>query len=128
MVDLDNNQFQPNQPYDIADDTVAQIRAENRANHDNDDTVHIMNNCEWTEEQKCKLAETGGQERRRGNNFMKRVKARWDKEYSASRRTMQNLIDNTRRFKREGWGRPAELENQDKTEVKQHTQVTGEQN
>ena len=41
MEGLNNNQFQPNQPYDVADDTVAQIGAENRANHDNDDIVHI---------------------------------------------------------------------------------------
>ena len=29
MEDLDNNQFQPNQLHDVADDTVAQIVAEN---------------------------------------------------------------------------------------------------
>ena len=33
---------------------------------------------------------------------MKRVKARWDAEYSISRRTTQNLIDNARRFEKEG--------------------------
>ena len=33
---------------------------------------------------------------------MKRVNPRWDMEYSASRRTAQNLIDNARRFKQEG--------------------------
>ena len=89
MEDLDNNQFQPNQPHDIANDTVAHIGAENRANHDNDDMVHIMNNREWNEEQKRKLVEIDRQERRKGKNFMKRVKARWDREYSASRRTAQ---------------------------------------
>ena len=47
---LDNNQFQPNQPHNVADDTVAQIDAENRANHGNEDIVHIMTNCEWTGE------------------------------------------------------------------------------
>ena len=45
MEDLDNH-FQPNQPNDIADVTVARIVAENRTNHDNDDIVHIMNNRE----------------------------------------------------------------------------------
>ena len=35
---------------------MAQTGAENRANHDNDDIVHIMNNREWTEEQKRKLS------------------------------------------------------------------------
>ena len=61
-----------------------------------------MNNREWTEEQKRKLVETDRQERNRGKNFMKRVKARWDAEYPISRRTTQNLIDNARRFKKEG--------------------------
>ena len=66
MEDLDNNQFQPNQSHDIANDTVAQTGAGNRANHDNGDIVHIMNNREWTEEQKRKLVEIGRQEKRRG--------------------------------------------------------------
>ena len=57
---------------------------------------------------------------------MKRVKVSQDTEYPERRRTEQNLIDNARRFKKEGWGRPAELENRDKTEVQQQTQVIGE--
>ena len=68
---------------------MAQIGVENRVNHDNDDIVHIINNSEWTEEQKCKLVEIDRQERRRGKNFMKRVKARWDTGYPASRRPTQ---------------------------------------
>ena len=36
MEDLDNNQFQSNQLHDIANDTVAQIGAENKANHNNE--------------------------------------------------------------------------------------------
>ena len=71
MEDLDNNQFQPNQSHDVTDYTMAQIGAENRANHDNDDIVHIMNNREWSEEQKRKLFKIDRQERRRGKNFMK---------------------------------------------------------
>ena len=35
MEDLGNNQFQPNQPHDTANDTVAQIGPENREIHDN---------------------------------------------------------------------------------------------
>ena len=35
---------------------------------------------------------------------MKRLKARWDAEYPESKRTAQNVIDNTKRFKKEGWG------------------------
>ena len=111
MEDVDNNQFQPNQSHNIANDVVAQTGAENGANHDNDDIVHVMNNREWIEEQKRKLVEIDRQEKSRGKNLMKQVKARRDMEYPASRRTAQNLIDNARRFKKEGWGRPAELEN-----------------
>ena len=58
---------------------------------------------------------------------MKRVKVRWDTEYPASRRTAQSMIDNARRIKKEGWGRPAELENRNETEVQQQKQVIGEQ-
>ena len=78
MEGLDNNQFQPNQPHDVTDNTVTQIGDEKRANHDNDNI--IINNREWTEEQKCKLVKIDKQERRRGKSFMKRVKARWDTE------------------------------------------------
>ena len=74
MEDFDNYQFQPNQPHDVADDTVAQTGSENRASHNSDDILHIMNNREWIEEQKGKLVEIDRQERRRGKNFMKRVK------------------------------------------------------
>ena len=72
MEDLGNNQFQPNQLHDISNDTVAQIGAENIANHNNDDIVHIMNNCEWTEEQKRKLVEIDRQERRRRIKFQEK--------------------------------------------------------
>ena len=125
MEDLDNNQFQPNQPHDVADDTVASNDAENRANHDNDDIVHMMNNREWTNEQKHKIVEIDIQERRRGKYFTRRVKERWDAEYPGIVRTAQNLIDNARRFKKEGWGRQAEIENQNEVEVQQQI---GEQN
>ena len=66
MEDLDNNQFQPNQPHDVADDTVTPNDAGNRANHDNDDIVHMMNNREWTDGQKHKIVEMDIQDRRRG--------------------------------------------------------------
>ena len=48
---------------------------------------------------------------------MKRVKARLDTEYPASRRTAQNPIDDASRLKKKGWERPGELENRDETEV-----------
>ena len=44
MEDLDNNQFQPNQAHEITNNTVVQIGTQNRANHDNEDIEHIMNN------------------------------------------------------------------------------------
>ena len=68
---LDNNQFQPNQLHDVADDTVAPNDAENRANHDNKNIVHLMNNREWTNEQKHRIAEIDMLEQRRGKNFMR---------------------------------------------------------
>ena len=126
MEDLDNNQFQPNQLHDVADDTVEQTGAENKANHDNSDIIHIMNNLEWSKKQKRRLVEIDRQERRRGKNLMKKVKARWDTEYPTSRRIEQNLTDNARRFKKEGWERPAKLENQNETKEQQQTQVAGE--
>ena len=42
---------------------------------------------------------------------MRRVKERWDAEYPGISSTAQNLIDNARRFKKEGWGRPVEIDN-----------------
>jgi len=101
MEVLDNNRFQLNQLNDITDNTVAQIGAENRANHDNDNIVHEVNSREWTDEQKHRVVVIDTQERRRGKNFMI-VKTRWETEYLASRRTAQNLTDNAKRFKKEG--------------------------
>ena len=57
---------------------MAQTGAECRPNHENDDIIHVMNNSEWTEEQKRKLVEIDRQERRRGKNFMERGKTRWN--------------------------------------------------
>ena len=108
MGDLDYNQIKPNQLHDVADDTVVPNGAENRAHYDNDSIIYIVNSCEWTDEQKHKLVEIDTQERRRGKYFMKRMKERWDAEYPENRRTAQNLTDNARRFKKEGWGRPTE--------------------
>ena len=122
MDDLDNNQFQPNQLHDVADDTVAPNDAESRANHDNNNIVHLMNNREWTNEQKHRIVEIDMLERRRRENFMRRVKERWDAEYPGIARTAQEsqeLIDNTRRFKKEGWGRPVKIDNRDEVEVQQ---------
>ena len=100
-------------------ETMLKTDAENRANHDNSNIVHLMNNREWTNEQKHRIVEIDMLERRRRENFMRRVKERWDAEYPGIARTAQNLIDNARRFKKEGWGRPVEIDNRDEVEVQQ---------
>ena len=105
MGDLDDIQFQPILR-DTADDTVV---ADNQANLENN-SVHITNNCEWSEKQKHKIVEIDHQERRKGKNFMKRIKRRWDLEFLESKKMAQNLVDNARRFKKEGWENIAELE------------------
>ena len=104
MGDLDDIQFQPILR-DIADDTVVPLGADNQANLENN-RVSIANNREWSEEQKHRIVEIDHQERRRGKNFMKRIKRRWDLEFPASKRTERNA----RRFKKEGWGNIAERE------------------
>ena len=58
------------------------------------------------------------QERRKGKNFMKRIKTRLDLEFPESRRTAQNLIDNAKRFKKEGW---ENMGQQEKPIVEQNT-------
>ena len=78
-----------------------------------------MNNREWTNEQKHRIVEIDMLERRRRKKFMRRVKERWDAEYPGIARTAQNLIDNARRFKKERWRRPVEIDNRDEVEVQQ---------
>ena len=56
------------------------------------------------DEQKKRIVEIDENERKRGRNLMKRIKNRWEAEYPNNRRTAQNLIDNAKRFKKEGWG------------------------
>ena len=106
--DLDDIQFQPILQ-DIAGDTVVQLSADNQANLESN-RVRITNNREWSEEQKHRIVEIDHQERRKGKNFMKRIKRRCNLEFPESKRTAQNLVDNARRFKKEGWGNMAEQE------------------
>ena len=101
MGDLDDNQFQPILS-DIADDTVEPLGADIQANLENN-RVRITNNREWLEEQKHRLVEINHQERRKGRNFIKCIKRIWDLEFPESKRMAQNLVDNARRFKTEGW-------------------------
>ena len=41
---------------------------------------------------------------------MARIKARWEAEYLGISRTAQYLIDNAKRFRKEGWGGPVVTE------------------
>ena len=52
MGDLDNDQMNPNILHGFADNTVVPAGAENGANHGNNRRVHLMNNREWTNEQR----------------------------------------------------------------------------
>ena len=72
MRDLDDIQFQPILQ-NIADDTVLPLGSDNQANLENN-RVRITNNLEWSEEQKHRIVEIDHQERRKGKNFMKRIK------------------------------------------------------
>ena len=73
-------------------------------------TIIITNNREWSEEQKHRIVEIDHHERRKRKNFMKLIKTRWDLGFPESRRTAQNLVDNAKRFKKEGWGNIGEQE------------------
>ena len=117
MADLDNNQLRPRILRDVANNTVAPVDAENIANYVNDNTVHNMNNRKWTDEQKRRIVEIDKKERKRGRNFIRRIKARWEAEYPESRGTVRNLIDNAKSFKKEGWGRNIKITSEDNNQV-----------
>ena len=72
MGDLDDIQFQPILQ-EIDDDAVVPLSADNKANLENN-RIRIMNNCEWSKEQKHGIVEIDHQERRKRKNFMKRIK------------------------------------------------------
>ena len=69
MGDLDNIQFQPISQ-DIVDETVVPVGADNQMNLENN-RVCIMNNREWTKEQKHRIVKIDHEERLKGRNFMK---------------------------------------------------------
>ena len=74
---------------------------DNQANLGNN-RVCITTNHEWSAEQKHRIMEIDNQERRKGNNFIKHIKRRWNLEFPESKRTAQNLVDNAKRIKK-GW-------------------------
>ena len=106
MEDLDYNyQNQPNFTLGIADRTVAQLTdAESIADRVQSNKSHTMNSRDWTDEEKKRVVEIDREERMKGKNFMRRIKERWHREYPEKWRTAQNLIDNAKRFAKEGWG------------------------
>ena len=85
------------------------LGADNQANLENN-RVRITKNREWSEKQKHRIVEIDHQERRKRKNFMKHIKRRLDLEFLELKRTAQNVVDNARRFKKEGWVNMAELE------------------
>ena len=74
MGDLDDIPFQLILQ-GIANDTVVSLGADNQVNLENN-RVRITNNHEWSQEQKHRIAEIDHLERRKGKNFMKRIKRR----------------------------------------------------
>ena len=106
MGDIDQNQYQPASRHEDANETMAQQAcAENRAAHvQGNNRVHTMNSRGWTSEEKKRVVQIDREERQKGENFMKRIKTRWDIEFPEKKRTEQNLVDNVRRFAKEGWG------------------------
>ena len=121
MRDLDNDQMNPKILHDFADNTVVPAGAENGANHGNNRRVHLMNNREWTNEQRNRLVPIDCEERKKGKHFMAHVKARWEAEHPGRTRTAQNLIDSAKRFRKEGWGGPVVTE--DATQADQTGEV-----
>ena len=104
MGDMDqNNQFQLTKMCGDANVTVEQQTA-NRAGRTEHNNIHAMNNREWTDEEKRQIVCKNLEERQKGKNSMKRINDRWDGEFPEKRRTAQNLVDNVRRFLKEGWG------------------------
>ena len=99
--DIDQDQFQLQQTHDEANETVAgQVDAGNIVSQLHNNNVHIMNKGEWMNKEKLKIVQINKEERQKGKNFMKRIKQRWDIEFPRKKRTMQNLVDNARRFEK----------------------------
>ena len=54
---------------DFANNTVVPSGADREANHENNNRLHIMNNREWTDEQKHRIVEIDTHKRRRGKTL-----------------------------------------------------------
>ena len=120
MGDTDhNNPCQPNQISDTANTNVKLLsRTDNTAGDASNRTCHVSHR-EWTDEERRRVAKLNKEERSKGSGFMKRIKEHWDKEFSNNKRTAQNLIDNAKRFTKEGWLEeredPQQLNDKDET-------------
>ena len=71
MGDLADIQFQPI----LQDFTEVSLGAGIQANLQSN-RVHKTNNCKWSGEQKHRIVEIDHQKRKKGKNFMKRIKTR----------------------------------------------------
>ena len=65
MGDIDQNKFQTQQLYDIAEQVAEQADAENRASKLHNNNVRIMNIGEWTNKEKLKLLQIYREERQK---------------------------------------------------------------
>lgn len=65
MGDIDQNKFQTQQLYDIAEQVAEQADAENRASKLHNNNVRIMNKGEWTNKEKLKLLQIYREERQK---------------------------------------------------------------
>lgn len=65
MGDIDQNKFQTQQIYDIAEQVAEQADAENRASKLHNNNVRIMNKGEWTNKEKLKLLQIYREERQK---------------------------------------------------------------
>ena len=98
MGDIDQNQFQPQQTHGVANETVAEHGdVENIVSQLHNDSVHIMNKGEWTNEEKLKIVQINREERQKGKDFMKKIKQRWEIEFP-QKKSRQDLVDNKRGF------------------------------
>ena len=62
---IDQNKFQTQQIYDIAEQVAEQADAENRASKLHNNNVRIMNKGEWTNKEKLKLLQIYREERQK---------------------------------------------------------------
>ena len=64
--------------------------------------IQAQKNIDWTTKMKIKLVKINDEERTKGRGFMKRVKERWDLEFSEQESvSMHNLGNNASRFQKE---------------------------